>query len=443
MSRFGAAVLAIGLLLVAAAPANAQPTRGSEPLVAAPDGTEIDGRFLALLIAVEDYKHWPALTAPKRDVEALRKVLVERYLFDESQITVILDPDEQTLDQSLRTFAAKATAKDSILVYFAGHGHLDEQTQRGYWVPVDARENSPRDYISGHDVRDILGSTKARHTAIIADSCFSGTLVAQRSGRRIDDTYYARMYRNRSFEVMTSGANEPVADAGVNHHSPFAYYLIRALEDPERPYVDLVDLYQKVRHGVKLYSPQMPLIGNLRKAPGEGGAFVFIPRKAVSATKTPRVVKRTTASERGAAPAVVPKPVVEPAVPSIGETVDPGPGGLFVGGWTATGIGIAALGAGIGVLAWSSGESADYNALLDDPAALQELGDYDDYKARGEELEGHRLTGWIVTGVGVAAAVTGAVLLVLDGTADGPSEVSTAPLILDGGGGVSVRWTGF
>ncbi len=306
------------LLLVAAcallwgSPAEAQGKRGSEPLVGAAGGAgEVVGRFRALLIAINDYEHWTPLSAPRKDVDALADVLRRRYLFEDSDVRVLYDIDGDALDDALRTLARSAGADDSVLVYFAGHGHQDKLTKTGYWVPRDGRENKPRDYLSGEQIRGILAASRAKHVALISDSCFSGALIrTQRAGRQIDDSYYARMYAKRSFEVLTSGSNEPVADAGAEGHSPFAYYLIRKLEDPGQPYLDLTDVFQAVRKNVQNYSNQVPLFGKLQRTPGEGGGFVLVARGAAGLARpvASRPDPSRPDSSRGSAPTATAKP---------------------------------------------------------------------------------------------------------------------------------------
>ncbi|NIQ12704.1 MAG: hypothetical protein GWO23_24990, partial [Gammaproteobacteria bacterium] len=60
----------------------------------------------------------------------------------------------------------------------------DEETNTGYWVPVDAKGHDHTTYLRNSTIRDelMLISSRARHTLLISDSCFSGSLL--RSGVR-------------------------------------------------------------------------------------------------------------------------------------------------------------------------------------------------------------------------------------------------------------------
>ena len=45
---------------------------------------------------------------------------------------------------------------DNLLIYYAGHGYVDEETEEGYWLPVDAVEDDPVDWISNSTITTML-----------------------------------------------------------------------------------------------------------------------------------------------------------------------------------------------------------------------------------------------------------------------------------------------
>jgi hypothetical protein len=56
-------------------------------------------------------------------------------------------------------------------------GLLDEIGEQGYWLPVDAEEGIPTNWISVGDITVMLRAIRAKHALVVADSCYSGTLV--------------------------------------------------------------------------------------------------------------------------------------------------------------------------------------------------------------------------------------------------------------------------
>lgn len=139
-----------------------------------------------------------------------------------------------------------------------------------------------------------------------------------------------------------------------------------------------------------------------------------------------------------------PKPAVQVEKPKPAPVVakplppDDGPSSLAIGGWTSVGIGVAAVAGGAVMFVLADGIASDLDALSNDTGELRKMGSYQAYDERFQLENQRRETavtmGWVVTGVGLAAAVTGAVLLVMDDESEPGAGV--APLILPGGGGM-------
>ena len=59
---------------------------------------------------------------------------------------VVQQPTPAMVAAALRAMETALELKpdDSVLVYYAGHGWLDPESGRGYWVPVDAAGDDER-----------------------------------------------------------------------------------------------------------------------------------------------------------------------------------------------------------------------------------------------------------------------------------------------------------
>lgn len=122
---------------------------------------------------------------------------------------------------------------DNLLVYYAGHGLLDDIGQQGYWLLVDAENGIPTNWISTSDVTVMLRAIRAKHVMVVADSCYSGTLVraAAASPRAAKEkrAWIKCMLKKRSRVALVSGGLEPLADSGGDgSHSVFAGAFINA-----------------------------------------------------------------------------------------------------------------------------------------------------------------------------------------------------------------------
>jgi uncharacterized caspase-like protein len=168
--------------------------------------------------------------------------------------------------------------EDSLLVYYAGHGWLDEQADEGYWLPVEAVMDNPVDWISNATITSAVKAIPARHVLVVADSCFSGKLTR---GVRVTirgSGYMERMASKRSRTVMTSGGMEPVLDAGGGDHSVFAKAFLGVLRE-NRVSVDTTTLFVAIRRQVMLAADQTPEYSDIRKAGHDGGDFLFVRQK--------------------------------------------------------------------------------------------------------------------------------------------------------------------
>lgn len=89
----------------------------------------------------------------------MRDALQARYGLLAGNIRELFD-DEATadnIDLALRAYAGADDAAlkedDSLLIYYAGHGNLDEITGTGAWVPVDARKDSAAAWIDNSRIK--------------------------------------------------------------------------------------------------------------------------------------------------------------------------------------------------------------------------------------------------------------------------------------------------
>ncbi len=248
--------------------------------------------YHALVIGINSYsKGIPRLETSVNDARAIKELLVGKYGFPVKNMTELYDgaATKGFIIKTLRELAISLDEGDALVIYFAGHGVEDPATGAGYWIPVDATPNAYDTYISNADIRTYLRSIKARHIFLVSDSCFSGTLLAQRAmPGEIDERFYAKKAGSRSRVVLTSGGAEPVMDQGKSGHSIFGYFMIKILSDYENRYLIPTQIFVEVGPLVANNSPQTPQWGSLREAMDEGGEIVFVNRQYQAAPPPPK-----------------------------------------------------------------------------------------------------------------------------------------------------------
>lgn len=230
------------------------------------------GRYYALVIGNNNYEKLPKLKTAVSDAKLISRVLRDVYDFE---IKLILDGTRLEIVSSLDQYRRKLTAQDNFLIYYAGHGYFDEEAKRGYWLPVNAIEDTTADWISNVDVTDKLQAIKAKHVLVVADSCYSGTLTRGISIKNRSPNYLLSISKKRARTVMTSGGLEPVIDSGGGDNSVFAKAFYNELKR-NTGILDGTQLFSNIRRPVMVNAPQTPQYSDIRFAGHEGGDFIFV-----------------------------------------------------------------------------------------------------------------------------------------------------------------------
>ena len=252
------------------------------------------GNYYALIIGNDDYQYIGRLETAVSDAKAVAAILEERYRF---KIDLHLNASKADILNALRAYekgrisGANLGDADSLLIYYAGHGHLveeDEKGKLGYWLPVDADTSDKKNWIPNTDVVAILKNIPARHVIIISDSCYSGMLTrkvivpgyrgleAYEPGTRSYKDRFWRLLSKRSRTALTSGGLEPVVDAGgFGNHSVFTGSLLKRLNST-RNAIDGTSLFVSLRNDVIKEADQTPEYGAIHRAGHDGGDFIFV-----------------------------------------------------------------------------------------------------------------------------------------------------------------------
>ncbi len=241
------------------------------------------GKYHALVIGNNGYRHFDKLKTAKGDAEAIADALKNDYQF---QVTLLTDATRDDVMRALADFRRTLSADDNLLIYYAGHGVVDQVTERGYWLPIDAEKDVQTAWISNADVTDMLRAIRAKHILVVADSCYAGTLTRsatpQLDAQPDKTAWLARVTKLRARTVLASGGLEPVADSGGGRHSVFASAFLKALTD-NRDVLEGQALYDRVKRPVTLDANQTPQYADIRQAGHDGGDFLFV-RRGTGAT---------------------------------------------------------------------------------------------------------------------------------------------------------------
>jgi len=242
------------------------------------------GTYHALVIGNNDYKQLKHLRTAVNDAEAVGAILQSRYGF---RVKLLRNATRFQILSELNDLKQRLTDKDNLLIYYAGHGELDEKNQRGYWLPVDAEPGNPTNWISNIDLSDLLHLMAVKHLLVVADSCYAATLTRSAAGRlepTMTEEELTRAIQNlankKARMVLTSGGIEPVLDNTGGQHSVFAEIFIDILQKNDGVMLGR-DVFQGLQLRVNAMAerwavPQVPEYAPIKFAGHDGGDFFFL-----------------------------------------------------------------------------------------------------------------------------------------------------------------------
>ncbi len=233
-------------------------------------------KYHALIMGVSKYKNegpgLPNLEQPVKDAERLAQVLKTKYFFEEGNIKVLTNPTRSGVIGALEHLAEQVTERDNVMVFYAGHGYFDKAKDFGYWLPSDADTKDKSTWIPNSTLKDYLGAIKSKHTLLIADACFSGSIF---KSRNVDAATmiikFNELYKDKSRRAMTSGNLTTVPDK-----SAFIEFLIKKLEDNEDVFLPARLLFSRLYEPVSNNATSTPQFGVIQGVGDEGGDFIFI-----------------------------------------------------------------------------------------------------------------------------------------------------------------------
>ena len=103
-----------------------------------------------LVIGIDDYTHCPKLNNAVKDVKDFIDLITNNFLLDKINIIELYDKDatyEKILDK-FKYLVQNVTLYDNVIIYFSGHGELDEVLDEGFWIPVEAEREKENEFFN-------------------------------------------------------------------------------------------------------------------------------------------------------------------------------------------------------------------------------------------------------------------------------------------------------
>lgn len=266
-------------------PVEAEP-KSKEVIVARGDGetTELHaaevnyedvGKYYALLIGVSNYND-PGISdldsLPVKDARTLANTLTTYYTFQKENVKVLNNPTRREIVIALDEIAKKVTTMDNVLIFYAGHGHYEDESDIGYWLPKDAEIGNSANWMYNDQLVASIRKIKSLHTLLVSDACFSGSIFKNRAVAMSGASdVIKKKYQLPSRKALTSGTLKTVPNKSV-----FIKYLVDRLSANKEKYFTASQLFQAIETPVGNNSSSLPQFGVIQNVGDEGGDFIFI-----------------------------------------------------------------------------------------------------------------------------------------------------------------------
>ena len=163
---------------------------------------------VALLIGVSQYEgDLPPLPGAPNDVEAMRQVLEDPELGWFDQVDLLRNPNPTEMRRAIGRLFRKSQRDDLALLFFAGHGLLDESDRLYLTTPISNSEEVRETSVPASFLHDAMKSSRCKRKVVILDCCYSGTFAENwqaRSGGKID---LERQLGGEGQAVLTSSSS--------------------------------------------------------------------------------------------------------------------------------------------------------------------------------------------------------------------------------------------
>jgi len=227
-------------------------------------------RYRALLIGNSTYPadehNLQTLKGPVKDIAVLNRALADPAagLFDDADVTLLPEATSSRAIRALGAFFGAAARDDVLLVYFSGHGKLDQSGRLHLCMQDTESTDLLSTAVSSTRINEFADASHARNVIIVLDCCHAG---AFRGGELGDAVAGPGRY------VMTSCrgtqlANDATVDNGTSY---FTQHLVDGLlgaaaDQNQDGYVSFSDLYAYVDRRLRETGKQIPQ----RRVSGDG-----------------------------------------------------------------------------------------------------------------------------------------------------------------------------
>jgi caspase domain-containing protein len=228
------------------------------------------GRYRALLIGNSTYPadehNLQTLKGPVKDIAALNRALADPSmgLFADADVTLLPEATSTRAIRALGRFFGTATRDDVLLIYFSGHGKLDQSGRLHLCMQDTDSADLLSTAVSSARISEFVDASRARNVVIVLDCCYAGAFRGAELGQAMAGPGRYVLTSCRGTQL----ANDATVENGTSY---FTQHLVDGLlgaaaDQDGDGYVTFSDLYAYVDRRLREAGKQIPQ----RRVDGDG-----------------------------------------------------------------------------------------------------------------------------------------------------------------------------
>ena len=177
------------------------------------------------------------LLKPDADVGALADVLLDKEIGDFNDVKLLVNMSSTQVRRAISNFYSKKQRDDLLLLYFSGHGVLDDQGRLHLAVKDTERALLRATAIPAAFITEEMNNSRSRRQVLILDCCHSGAFARGSKGATGASVGTATAFEGTGFGRLVLTATDATQYAwegdqviGEAENSVFTHYLIQGLK---------------------------------------------------------------------------------------------------------------------------------------------------------------------------------------------------------------------
>ncbi|MFD8382566.1 caspase domain-containing protein [Streptomyces sp. NPDC059679] len=157
--------------------------------------------------------------------------------------------EDREVCQEVRKAAREAD--DLLLVYFAGHGLIDPETNELFLALSGSNPDEPLyTAVRFSEIREAVAASRARNRVIILDCCYSGRAIVDTMGTDAAAIAFGQTETSGAYTLTATSANLPAIARAGERHTVFTGKLLELLQEgiaDAGPHLTLDRVYDELR----------------------------------------------------------------------------------------------------------------------------------------------------------------------------------------------------